>query len=916
MSERRPRIGRLTGPVVSIVVVTRDGAHHLERLFTGLRDRTNYRHFEVIVVDNGSQDRTPELLAADWGFPLRVIRNEGNSTFSLANNQGIDVAVGDYVLLLNNDVDPINPSWLGCLVDALERPGVVATGPLLVYPERSFPNGQKPAHPDLSIQHAGMYFEWRNGMLRAANVAAGGDPLAPASTAVRRWPGVTAACLLTRKDHLVAVNGFTTGYIYGSEDWDLCLKLRRFGDLVCSGAAALFHHEYGTQQKLTAPITDLNRRDNRQRFIERWGPRLTRQLRLDRLRHRSEWTPNRPTRASVVFGRKQNRYGEVDTLAKIMRSLGWIVSSNTTSESPDPAALQELDVVVLTTPEIDLALYSQHTIKIGWVIDSVDVWEDLAWLDEFRLIAVSNPLDARRLQAATGLDPILLLPVHEGPRAHPSDPVYETDVLVDGGTHESRAQLPRMVSFAPGERVVVAGAGWDNEPRFMRYGRSSIEDSELEKLRANAKLVVVSQRPSASWWRSRVILRALALGSLPVTDSFEISQWMFDGALPVASDRGTFRSIVERFGSDGDARVELVEELAAHAAGAHSIERRAAQLVEAIDDTVARLTVAIKISPHNRQVAPSWGDTHFARQFGRALRRRGLHTMIDILPQWDLPNRQEADIVVHLRGLDPYVPKPGAYNVMWIVSHPDDVTPEECNRFDLVFVASESFAAELSGRVDVPVYPLLQAADPDVFRPGEPDPSLRTDVLFVGNARYPARIAPRWAMETGLPLTIYGANWDNFPEHRFVAERYFPNEELARLYRSADVVLNDHWPDMKHNGFLANRLFDVLSCGGFVVSDEVAGIDTAFDGAVPTYRTRHELAESVEHYRANPEERSRLATRGMLVVRSRHTFDVRASEFLDKVRKHAASIPLSLSNELVWSPRDTTGAAGVHEAEH
>lgn len=78
----RPESGLASGPLVSIVVLTRDGRAHLERLLSSLRDRTAYRSFEVIVVDNASRDRTNEVLLQDWGFPLRVIRNASNVTFS------------------------------------------------------------------------------------------------------------------------------------------------------------------------------------------------------------------------------------------------------------------------------------------------------------------------------------------------------------------------------------------------------------------------------------------------------------------------------------------------------------------------------------------------------------------------------------------------------------------------------------------------------------------------------------------------------------------------------------------------------------------------------------------------------------------------------------------------------------------
>src|SRR5688572_5221279 len=97
----RPDGGPSEGPLVSMIVLTRNGEKHLRRLLAALRDRTAYRSFELIVVDNASEDGTGDLLAQTWPFPIRVIRNEENLSFSAGNNQGVAAAEGDLILFLN-----------------------------------------------------------------------------------------------------------------------------------------------------------------------------------------------------------------------------------------------------------------------------------------------------------------------------------------------------------------------------------------------------------------------------------------------------------------------------------------------------------------------------------------------------------------------------------------------------------------------------------------------------------------------------------------------------------------------------------------------------------------------------------------------------------------------------------------------
>jgi spore maturation protein CgeB len=82
---------------------------------------------------------------------------------------------------------------------------------------------------------------------------------------------------------------------------------------------------------------------------------------------------------------------------------------------------------------------------------------------------------------------------------------------------------------------------------------------------------------------------------------------------------------------------------------------------------------------------------------------------------------------------------------------------------------------------------------------------------------------------------------------------------------------------MRAEGFLSNRLYDALACGAFVVSDDVEGIETEFDGAVAVYRVRDELEPLIARYLADPAARRAQAEHGRRIVLERHTFDRRAT---------------------------------------
>src|SRR5215208_7816406 len=89
-------------------------------------------NFEVIVVDNASQDGTPALLAgAEKKYPnLRVIYSDRNTGFAAGNNLGLRDATGDYIALLNNDT-VLPRGWLSALIRHLvARPSIGLIGPV------------------------------------------------------------------------------------------------------------------------------------------------------------------------------------------------------------------------------------------------------------------------------------------------------------------------------------------------------------------------------------------------------------------------------------------------------------------------------------------------------------------------------------------------------------------------------------------------------------------------------------------------------------------------------------------------------------------------------------------------------------------------------------------------------------------
>jgi hypothetical protein len=224
--------------------------------------------------------------------------------------------------------------------------------------------------------------------------------------------------------------------------------------------------------------------------------------------------------------------------------------------------------------------------------------------------------------------------------------------------------------------------------------------------------------------------------------------------------------------------------------------------------------------------------------------------------------------------------------VVWVISHPELVTDAECDEADLVVVASELFAEHLRTRTTTPVEVLLQATDPHRFRPSAADVAAADDVVVVAKTRDARRAIVDDALAAGLCPRIYGTGWRDLVDPELIVADYVGNAQLAVVYASAAVVLNDHWPLMREWGFVSNRLFDVVACGAPVVSDPVAGIGAIFGDAVGQYHDVDELASLVATRRTEPDRARALVAEARREVLAHHTFDHRVDQLSALLRHH------------------------------
>ncbi|SAK69546.1 glycosyltransferase family 2 protein [Caballeronia ptereochthonis] len=261
-------------PLVSIVIPTRDGVDLLRQCIESIFAKSTYPGFEIVVVDNGSVK--PETLAYFDTLRarpnVRVVRDDRPFNFSALNNAAVALARGDFVCLLNNDIEVISPDWLEELVSIAALPGNGAVGACLWYPNDTLQHGGVVLGLGGIAGH--MHYKIRRG-------APGyfGRAMAAQNLSV-----VTAACLVIRKSIYEEVGGLDEELAVAFNDVDFCIRVREAGYRnVWTPHAELYHHESATRGTDMAP-EKFQRFQREVRLMEsRWG---------DVLLHDPAYNPN------------------------------------------------------------------------------------------------------------------------------------------------------------------------------------------------------------------------------------------------------------------------------------------------------------------------------------------------------------------------------------------------------------------------------------------------------------------------------------------------------------------------------------------------------------------------------------------------------------------------------------------------
>ncbi|MDO5836953.1 MAG: glycosyltransferase [Methanobacterium sp.] len=850
-------------PLVSIIIINRNGLKHLKRLLEDFTQKTQYPHFEIIVVDNDSSDDSiPFLEDISGSLPLKIIKNEKNETFSRSNNQAAEIADGDYLLLLNNDIEPTF-GWLNQMMkSALQSSEVGAVGAKLVYPDCS--GSRYNRRNSFKIQHTGIAFREENGFIKPYNMGNGNDFQAKDELDEPR-AAITAAALLVSKDKYFQVDGLDEGYVYGYEDVDFCLKLLKkgFKNIYCP-KALLFHYEFGTQEADKNQEVKKRRLSNRELFLERWGKWLRRELLMDKLNCNQLYSEKPLKVAFVVTETGSNSsagdYFTAISLGKSFQKFGWEIDFLSRTESKDWYEVgQDVDVLVSLLDAYDIRkIRSKNNllIKLAWPRNWLSRWISHPDFMDFDLVMATSETACRYIEEKTGMKTDLLPLATDPETFNPliaGNKEWECDYCFTGSYWKDPREIVDMLDpESLPYTFKLFGKNWDEFEKLKDYYEGFVNYHDIPRVYRSTRMVVDDANRVTKEYGSvnSRVFDAIASGVLVVTNGDLGAEETFNGILPVYKSKEELKELLEFYLSHEEDRKAKIKELQDFVLSHHTYDQRAEKIKSCLENYILKKKMAIKIPAPNWEEVQEWGDYYLALGLKKELERNDCEVLLQVLPEWEGDGDARCDTVLVLRGLSRYQPKSQHFNIMWNISHPDEVTIEEYNQYQHVFIASQFWADEISQKVDVPVEVMLQCTDPELFYP-DPDDKYKHDLLFVGNSRGVYRKIIKDLLPTDEDLAVYGAGWEGLIDKKYIKGEHIPNKELRKAYSSCKILLCDHWDDMRDKGFLSNRLFDASACGAFIISDKVRGVEDVFGDVVVTYVHPDELQSFINHYLIN-----------------------------------------------------------------
>lgn len=876
---------------VSIILVVENHFPQLKKLLPSLLQNAGGIRHEIIVVDNASKDQSASYLTS-YPTPLKTILNKEKVTFSVAANQAIEKARGNYILLLKPQfilLPDCLPSLLACASN--QNTGLVLGG---IAPTKI---GFTQLSANNKHKQPRSYNKFRIAFSDHT------DSFYPHTDTRQPSP-----CILLLKSVYLTTAGLDSNLFESGLSFELGLKLQALGYENYFSPGITVRQKPNFFKHIDLLKQYLSRTKHNAQLQNKWYRTIKQSYWREKIFNKSPAFSQTPlTIAIAVTDHGQNvtagDYYTAQELAQEFESFGWKVIYLSRKKQEWYKISNHVDVLLSLLDAYDLNKLpprKKRLLSIAWPRNWFDLWCKMPSFDSYDMVFSSSQQSCDYIKEHSHQTPILM-PIASNPSRFtqitdcPNPEFYQSDICFTG----SYWGHPRDLIWGISQDVldkynfVIYGANWDKVDKLNPYSKGFISYEEMPYVYHHTKIVLDDAnhvtKPYGSV-NSRVF-DALMSGALVITNGAKGSNELFHGELPYYETKDELTKLIDFYLTNDNERLSKVTLLKKIILENHTYSHRAETFRAALIHRMLLPSIAIKVPAPTWEDAHNWGDYHMAVSLKTELEKEGYRVILQVLPEWDNKDGAECDSVIVFRGLSQYTVKPHQINIMWNISHPDKVSLEEYEEYDKVYIASELWSEKIASSISTPVETMLQCTNLEIFHEPSADEKAKhqQELLFVGNSRKVFRKILRDLLPTPYGLSVYGKDWGDFIPAQYIKGEHIPNDELYKYYGSAGTVLNDHWDDMRDKGFISNRIFDALASGALVLSDRVEGMGD-LEPFVNMYDTKAELNELIEYYLTNIGGRHQQAQQGIKLIANKHTFQHRAKQFSTYIKTVRATL--------------------------
>lgn len=526
-----------------------------------------------------------------------------------------------------------------------------------------------------------------------------------------------------------------------------------------------------------------------------------------------------------------------------------------------------------------------------WMSLQTELWD-------FQLIAVASPTYQKEIEKL-GIKTIFV-PQFTNPRKffYEYDESNAYDILFVGRPGYER--ISAKWAIESGFDVALFGEGWENQaPKEMVKG-TYIDNAELHKYYASAKIVLNDTRDDMkkAGFISNRVFDVTASGGFLISDYMPEIEQFYGYTIPMFKSKEELKQLLDYYLSHPEERTKKAKQAQQITLSLFTSDLAAQKIMDAVEELRTPKNQNRNLDYSKLALKNPWpadarnvGEYWLGLDLENGLKKNGFDTRTYYFNRQFYPDDfyREAGNLLYMQfkynRTDFEDDNKNRIMYLYFPTEIPDTTKFKNTRdefqfntdaslndqlqfFDLIATPATALIPELEKKGHHAVF-VPQFTNPNKFK-YEYDDTLKSELLFVGSPWY-ERVSVTYAIENGYDISVYGLKWEGKIPKQYIKGEYIDNNILNRYYSSAKIVLSDHPDDLAQMGLVINRLYDASAVGAFIISEYSPYIEQIFGNAIPMYKNQEEFKQLVDYYLAHPEERLKKAKQAQNITLQRFT---------------------------------------------